>query len=271
MSHSMQSGAFSDLRRLLAEKQFATACTNRERPDGPIVSNPNEESHALNPLNTKMNAIQVNSHAKPVEEETESFAKNMVAQSINKIDELTKKNYLPAVPYLVDVPSSNAYTREFPVENQADRSPFEQHEIVPCQYMTMVMNGSRGVLRVRGEWEDEINAKAPGSGSQSARSGTATPRSERDPNKPRIKMSLSDYRSGKKPSSTSLNGTAGLTGSTSGGRSSHNGFNKYVSIPFYVRLQILIISQFYWVQRFPTSRRYSEDDRSDSCTEWCYI
>jgi hypothetical protein len=105
---------------------------------------------------------------------------------------------LPDIPHLVSVPTKNPYIPSFPHENR--NTPFEDWEVKHLQHMTLVSNGSRGVAWVKGDWQEEFGATSPYSG---ARSGTATPQSERDPSKPRIKMSFADYKAGKRPQSSS--------------------------------------------------------------------
>jgi hypothetical protein len=106
---------------------------------------------------------------------------------------------LPDIPHLVSVPTKHPYYRSFPDENR--NTPFEDWEVRHLQHMTLVSTGSRGVAWVKGDWQDEYGATSPYS---ATRSGTATPRSERDLSKPRVKMSFADYKAGKRPQSSSL-------------------------------------------------------------------
>jgi hypothetical protein len=105
---------------------------------------------------------------------------------------------LPNMPHLVSVPTTNPYLKNFRYENL--NTPFEEWEVKQLQYMTLVANADRGVAWVEGDWMDKISANSPNSG---AGSGTVTPYSERDPSKPRVKMSLADYKAGKRPTSSS--------------------------------------------------------------------
>jgi len=110
-----------------------------------------------------------------------------------KIDMLQSK-LLPPIPHLLQVPTRDPYMGARPWETNRN-TPFEGWEWEHLQYMTLVPGDCRGVARPKGGWEEEINARSPYNMSRS-RSGTATPRSERDPNKPRSKISLADYKNG---------------------------------------------------------------------------
>jgi hypothetical protein len=112
---------------------------------------------------------------------------------------LIAQRILPDVPHLVSVPTKHPYMPIFPFENL--RTPFEDWEVKHLQHMTLISSNNRGVAWVKGDWEDEINAFSPHN--SGPRSGTATPRSERDPSKPRTKMSFADYKAGKRPTSSS--------------------------------------------------------------------
>lgn len=111
---------------------------------------------------------------------------------------LLAQRILPNMPHLVSVPTTNPYLKNFRYENL--NTPFEEWEIKQLQYITLVANADRGVAWVEGDWLDKISANSPNSG---AGSGTVTPYSERDPSKPRVKMSLADYKAGKRPTSSS--------------------------------------------------------------------
>lgn len=123
-----------------------------------------------------------------------------------KIRHLTQR-ILPNIPHLLSVPTDYPYKPTFPFENL--RTPFEDWEVKHLQHMTLISYNVRGVAWVRGDWEDEINAYSPHN--SGPRSGTATPHSERDPNKPRTKMSLADYKAGKRPASSSQSAAANST------------------------------------------------------------
>lgn len=110
-----------------------------------------------------------------------------------KIDMLQTK-LLPPIPHLLQVPTRDPYMGARPWETNRN-TPFEGWEWEHLQYMTLVPGDCRGVARPKGGWEEEMNARSPYNMSRS-RSGTATPRSERDPNKPRSKISLADYKNG---------------------------------------------------------------------------
>lgn len=114
-----------------------------------------------------------------------------------QIGSLTQRT-LPNTPHLVSVPTTNPYLKNFKYENL--NTPFAEWEVKQLQYMTLVANADRGVAWVEGDWADKISANSPNSG---AGSGTVTPHSERDPGKPRVKMSLADYKAGKRPTSSS--------------------------------------------------------------------
>ncbi|OBT85224.1 hypothetical protein VE02_05200 [Pseudogymnoascus sp. 03VT05] len=120
------------------------------------------------------------------------------------IDRL-KSKFLPPIPHLLSVPTTDPYRGSRPWETHRN-SPFEAYEYEDLQYMTLVTGDNRGVARPRGGWEDEINFRSPYNVSRS-RSGTATPQQgERGAAKPRSRISLADYKSGKrvpKPSSES--------------------------------------------------------------------
>lgn len=111
---------------------------------------------------------------------------------------LLAQRILPNMPHLVSVPTTNPYLKNFKYENL--NTPFEEWEVKQLQYITLVANADRGVAWVEGDWLDKISANSPNSG---AGSGTVTPYSERDPSKPRVKMSLADYKAGKRPTSSS--------------------------------------------------------------------
>lgn len=112
-----------------------------------------------------------------------------------KIDEL-QANFLPPIPHLLSVPTKDPYRGQCLWETNRG-TPFETWEFDQLQYMTLIPGDVRGVARPRGGWEDEINARSPYNMSRS-RSGTITPQGERDPNKPRAKISLADYKNGKR-------------------------------------------------------------------------
>ena len=123
------------------------------------------------------------------------------ASAFDRLDkriDVIVRQILPDIPHLVSVPTKTPYVREFPNENL--NTPFEDWEVQKLQHMTLVSNGSRGVAWVKGNWLEEYNAASPYSG---FRSGTATPRSERDANRIRTKMSLADYKANKRPTSSS--------------------------------------------------------------------
>ena len=123
------------------------------------------------------------------------------ASAFTRLDEridVIVQQILPDIPHLVSVPTKTPYVREFPNENL--NTPFEDWEVQKLQHMTLVSNGSRGVAWVKGNWLEEYNAASPYSG---FRSGTATPRSERDANRIRTKMTLADYKANKRPTSSS--------------------------------------------------------------------
>lgn len=124
--------------------------------------------------------------------ETSAFA------CADKRIEVIVQQILPDIPHLVSVPTKTPYQRQFPNENL--NTPFEDWEVQNLQHMTLVSNGSRGVAWVKGNWLEEYNAVSPYSG---FRSGTATPRSERDSNRIRSKISLADYKANKRPTSSS--------------------------------------------------------------------
>lgn len=140
--------------------------------------------------------------------------------AVKKIDKLVMHTIAPNEPYKVTIPISNCLNRTYEHENQ--NTPFDQSEIRGMQYMSLVHTGHhRGIMHVLGI-DDDLDALSPsGSGTQSARSGTATPRSEREQNKPRVKMSFADYKAGKRPTSSSSKAT-GMSGQASG-RDSQNG------------------------------------------------
>jgi hypothetical protein len=122
------------------------------------------------------------------------------ASAFTRLDEridVIVQQILPDIPHLVSVPTKTPYVREFPNENL--NTPFEDWEVQKLQHMTLVSNGSRGVAWVKGNWLEEYNAASPYSG---VRSGTATPRSERDANRIRTKMTLADYKANKRPTSS---------------------------------------------------------------------
>jgi hypothetical protein len=124
---------------------------------------------------------------------------------------------LPDIPHLVSVPTKNPYIPSFPHENR--NTPFEDWEVKHLQHMTLVSNGSRGVAWVKGDWQEEIGVMSPYSG---ARSGTATPQSERDPSKPRIKMSLADYKNGKRPQNSSQPSRSNISQAVPAGQSRYD-------------------------------------------------
>jgi hypothetical protein len=145
------------------------------------------------------------------------FESSAFDRSDKKIDIIVQR-ILPDIPHLVSVPTKTPYVREFPNENL--NTPFDDWEVQNLQHMTLVSNGSRGVAWAKGDWQDEYNAASPYSG---FRSGTATPRSEREGHKIRTKMSLADYKAGKRPPSSSQ--PARLVGSQIG----PNGQSRYDS------------------------------------------
>lgn len=126
-------------------------------------------------------------------------------QAVNATIDKLKSKLLPPIPHLLSVPTSDPYRGSRPWETHRN-SPFEAYEFDELQYMTLVPGDNRGVARPRGGWEDEINAHSPYNVSRS-RSGTATPQQgERGGAKPRSRISLADYKSGKRvprPSSES--------------------------------------------------------------------
>ncbi|ELR10174.1 hypothetical protein GMDG_04568 [Pseudogymnoascus destructans 20631-21] len=126
-------------------------------------------------------------------------------EAINGAIDRLKSKFLPPIPHLLYVPTSDPYRGSRPWETHRN-SPFEAYEYDDLQYMTLVTGDNRGVARPRGGWEDEINSRSPYNVSRS-RSGTATPQQgERGGAKPRSRITLADYRSGKrvpKPSSES--------------------------------------------------------------------
>ncbi|OBT62037.1 hypothetical protein VE03_08278 [Pseudogymnoascus sp. 23342-1-I1] len=123
-------------------------------------------------------------------------------QAINATIDKLKSKLLPPIPHLLSVPTSDPYRGSRPWETHRN-SPFEAYEFDELQYMTLIPGDNRGVARPRGGWEDEINSRSPYNVSRS-RSGTATPQQgERGAAKPRSRMSLADYRSGKRVSKPS--------------------------------------------------------------------
>jgi hypothetical protein len=125
------------------------------------------------------------------------FEPSAFARADKRINVIVQQ-ILPDIPHLVSVPTKTPYQRQFPNENL--NTPFEDWEVQNLQHMTLVSNGSRGVAWVKGNWLEEYNAASPYSG---FRSGTATPRSERDANRIRSKISLADYKATKKPTGSS--------------------------------------------------------------------
>ncbi|KFY54100.1 hypothetical protein V497_07982 [Pseudogymnoascus sp. VKM F-4516 (FW-969)] len=118
-------------------------------------------------------------------------------QAVNATIDKLKSKLLPPIPHLLSVPTSDPYRGSLPWETHRN-SPFEAYEFDELQYMTLIPGDNRGVARPRGGWEDEINARSPYNVSRS-RSGTTTPQQgERGSAKPRSKMSLADYKSGKR-------------------------------------------------------------------------
>lgn len=133
---------------------------------------------------------------------------------------------LPDMPHLVSVPTKNPYGLTFPNENR--NTPFDDWEVKHLQHMTLISNGSRGVAWVRGDWQDELGVTSPYSG---GRSGTATPQSERDPNKPRSKISwkeYQEYKAGKRPQSSSQTVPKNLPQNVSIGQSRYDVVNQYI-------------------------------------------
>lgn len=123
-------------------------------------------------------------------------------QAVNATIDKLKSKLLPPIPHLLSVPTSDPYRGSLPWETHRN-SPFEAYEFDDLQYMTLIPGDNRGVARPRGGWEDEINARSPYNVSRS-RSGTTTPQQgERGSAKPRSKMSLADYKSGKRVPKTS--------------------------------------------------------------------
>lgn len=119
-------------------------------------------------------------------------------QAVNATIDKLKAKLLPPIPHLLSVPTSDPYRGSRPWETHRG-SPFDAHEYDELQYMTLVPGDNRGVARPRGGWEDEINSRSPYNVSRS-RSGTATPQQgERGVAKPpRSRISLADYKSGKR-------------------------------------------------------------------------
>jgi hypothetical protein len=120
-----------------------------------------------------------------------------IGSTLDQKIEMLAKRILPTTPYLLTVPSSDPYIKHFEYENK--NTPFAPWEVDELRYMTMICEGDRGVAFPQGDWQDKINSRSPAS----ACSGTVTPRSERDPNKPLQKMSFADYKAGKRPTSSS--------------------------------------------------------------------
>jgi hypothetical protein len=135
--------------------------------------------------------------------------------------EFIVQQILPNIPHLVSVPTKTPYVREFPNENL--NTPFDDWEVQNLQHMTLVSDGNRGVAFVRGDWLEDHNLASPYSG---FRSGTATPRSERDANRIRIKMSLADYKAigsgNKRPTSMPQLPKIGGSQTISNGHSRYN-------------------------------------------------
>lgn len=118
-------------------------------------------------------------------------------QDVNATIDQLKAKLLPPIPHLLSVPTSDPYRGSRPWETHRN-SPFEAFEFDELQYMTLIPGDNRGVARPRGGWEDEINSRSPYNVSRS-RSGTATPQQgERGSTKPRSRISLADYKSGKR-------------------------------------------------------------------------
>lgn len=123
-------------------------------------------------------------------------------EAINGAIDRLKSKFLPPIPHLLSVPTTDPYRGSRPWETHRN-SPFEAYEYDELQYMTLVTGDNRGVARPRGGWEDEINFRSPYNVSRS-RSGTATPQQgERGAAKPRSRISLADYKSGKRVPKTS--------------------------------------------------------------------
>ena len=118
-------------------------------------------------------------------------------EAINSAIDKLKTKFLPPIPHLLSVPTTDPYRGSRPWETHRN-SPFEAFEFDELQYMTLVTGDNRGVARPRGGWEEEMNSRSPYNVSRS-RSGTATPQQgERGGAKPRSRISLADYRSGKR-------------------------------------------------------------------------
>lgn len=173
-------------------------------------------------------------------------------EDVNATIDKLKAKLLPPIPHLLSVPTSDPYRGSRPWETHRN-SPFEAFEFDDLQYMTLIPGDNRGVARPRGGWEDEINSRSPYNVSRS-RSGTATPQQgERGGTKPRSRISLADYKSGKRaprPSGESQQAggeatrdkeTAKVAIKSEPTKPVQNGAVKYVAWPLYVcRICILM-------------------------------
>ncbi len=167
-------------------------------PDGQIliVKDTSEKHTSISrPADHKAATKSTTSTSKNAEDGSD-FDPSAFERSEKSIDFIVQR-ILPNIPHLVSVPTKTPYVREFPNENL--NTPFDDWEVQNLQHMTLISNGSRGVAWARGDWSEEYNAASPYGG---FRSGTATPRSERDANRIRTKIKLSDYTANKKPANT---------------------------------------------------------------------
>jgi hypothetical protein len=98
--------------------------------------------------------------------------------------------FLLQIPHLLSVPTNNPYMPNFPYEHK--NIPFTRREE---QYVTLISTGDRGVGHTAANWQDDTNSSPPLSAG--AQSSSGTPSTHRDPKKPAVKISLSDYKNKK--------------------------------------------------------------------------
>jgi hypothetical protein len=184
-----------------------------------LKDNSTKHTYLSRPTENKSQTDSITSRPKS-DDNGLDFDASAFERSERRIDYIVQQ-ILPSIPHLVSVPTKTPYVREFPNENH--NTPFDDWEVQDLQHMTLVSENNRGVAWVRGDWQDEPNFASPYSG---LRSGTATPRSERDANRIRTKISLADYKaiggSNKRPATTTPAPKVGGSQTGSNGQSRYD-------------------------------------------------
>jgi hypothetical protein len=135
--------------------------------------------------------IKTNVSAKTTSVKTQNARKQdarIIAKTCDKGIESLRENILPEYPHIVK-PQLGADVLRYCYPWEYAGLPFSDQELqMGLQYMSNIsLPHDRGVTMVHGDWQGEASVSA------GSRSGATTPQSERDLNKPRVKLTMKEW------------------------------------------------------------------------------